>query len=199
VERFQPPPNGEKENHMSASPKYLPHYTYADYASWQGDWELWHGVPVAMTPSPFGRHQWIAGEISYQFQNSLRRECQDCFVLMETDWIVADDTVVRPDVVIVCGEFPERHIMVPPRLIVEILSPSTEEKDRTAKRDLYASQAVEYYLIVDPTAKRIEAFQRDAVTGLFDVLRTVTPDGPMEFPLSEKCVATLDAASLFRV
>ena len=184
---------------MSASPKYLPHYTYADYASWQGDWELWQGVPVAMTPSPFGRHQWIAGEISYQFKNSLRKECQDCFVLMETDWIVADDTVVRPDVVIVCGEFPERHIMAPPRLIVEILSPSTEEKDRTAKRDLYASQEVEYYLIVDPMAKRIEAFQRDAVTGLFDVLQSVTQDGPMEFQLSENCVATLDAASLFRV
>ena len=118
---------------------------------------------------------------------------------METDWIVADDTVVRPDVVIVCGEFPERHIMAPPRLIVEILSPTTEEKDRTAKRDLYAFQAVEYYLIVDPMVKRIEAFQRDAVTGLFDVLRTLSPDGPMEFQLSENCVATLDATSLFRV
>jgi Uma2 family endonuclease len=184
---------------MSASPKYLPYYTYADYATWKGDWELWHGVPVAMTPSPLGRHQWIAGEISYQFKNSLRKECQDCFVLMETDWIVADDTVVRPDVVIVCGEFPERHIMAPPRLIVEILSPTTEEKDRTAKRDLYAFQAVEYYLIVDPMVKRIEAFQRDAVIGLFDVLRTLSPDGPMEFQLSENCVATLDATSLSRV
>ena len=102
---------------MSAFPKYLPHYTLADYALWQGDWELWQGVPIAMTTSPFGRHQWIAGEIGYQFKQSLREDCEDCFVLMETDWIVAEDTVVRPDIVIVCGAFPERHIMEPPRLI----------------------------------------------------------------------------------
>ena len=121
---------------MSASPKYLPHYTFADYASWQGDWELWYGLPVAMTPSPFGRHQWLAGQIMRQFLNSLDANCGDCFVLMETDWIVADDIVVRPDVVIVCGAFPERHTVEPPRLIVEVLSPSTEEKDRTAKREL---------------------------------------------------------------
>ena len=184
---------------MSAFPKYLPHYTFADYASWQGDWELWQGVPVAMTPSPFGRHQWIAGQIMRQFSNSLDVECDDCFVLMETDWIVADDTVVRPDVVIVCGAFPERHILAPPRLIVEVLSPSTEDKDRTAKRALYASQSVEYYLIADPTAKRIEAFQRDAVTGAYTGMNAMTPDQPMEFRLSEDCIAKLDVVNLFRV
>ena len=187
---------------MSASPNYLPHYTFADYASWQGDWELWHGVPVAMTPSPFGRHQWLAGQIMRQFLNSLDAECGDCFVLMETDWIVADDTVVRPDVVIVCGAFPERHIVEPPRLIVEVLSPSTEEKDRTAKRELYASQSVEFYLLVDPVGKRIEAFQRDSANGGFISLRGVPGAGvgenAWEFRLGEGCVATLDTASLFR-
>jgi Uma2 family endonuclease len=184
---------------MSAIPKYLPHYTYADYATWQGDWELWQGVPVAMTPSPFGRHQWVAGEISYQFNKSLRNECDDCFVLMETDWIVADDTVVRPDVAIVCGSFPERHIVEPPRLVVEVLSPSTEEKDRTAKRDLYASQSVEFYLIVDPIGKRIEAFQRDAATGGFAGLSGMPDVETMEFRLGDNCVAKLELESLFRI
>ena len=108
---------------MSAFPKYLPHYTLADYALWQGDWELWQGVPVAMTPSPFGRHQWIAGQIMRQFLNSLDATCEDCFVLMETDWIVAEDTVVRPDIVIVCGAFPERHIVEPPRLSSKFFRP----------------------------------------------------------------------------
>ncbi len=141
---------------MHASPKYLPQYTFADYASWQGDWEL------------------------------------------ETDWIVADDTVVRPDIAIVCGSFPERHIVEPPRLIVEVLSASTEEKDRTAKRDQYASQTVECYLLVDPIGKRIEAFQRDSANGGFHSLRSKSGQDLWEFELGANCVAKLDAASLFR-
>ncbi len=181
---------------MSAFPKYLPHYTLADYALWQGDWELWQGVPVAMTPSPFGRHQWIAGQIMRQFLNSLDATCEDCFVLMETDWIVAEDTVVRPDIVIVCGPFPERHIVEPPRLVVEVLSPSTEDKDRTAKMDLYASQSVVFYLLVDPIGQRVEAFQRDADTGKFV---TMPAADTLAFELESNCIARLELRSLFRV
>lgn len=184
---------------MSASPKYLPHYTFADYSHWQGDWELWQGVPVAMTPSPFGRHQWVAGQIMRQFLNSLEEKRQDCFVLMETDWIIADDTVVRPDVAIVCGSFPERHIVEPPRLIAEVLSPSTEIKDRTAKRELYASQSVEFYLIVDPVEKQIEALQRDPMNGGYENISGIQGEESLEFRLREDYVARLDVASLFRV
>ncbi len=138
---------------MASVPKYSPLYTLADHEEWQGDWELWHGVAVDMSPSPFARHQWVVGENCSQFLNSLEAHCNRCFVLMETDWIVNDDTVVCPDIVIVCGTFPERFITEPPRLIVEVLSPSTEDKDRTAKWDLYASLGVEFYLLADPIAK----------------------------------------------
>jgi len=179
---------------MSAIPNYLPHYTLADYENWLGDWELWNGVPVAMTPSPFCRHQWIAGEISYQLKSSLRSQCSDCFVLIATDWIIADDTVVRPDVAIVCGSIPERHIVEPPRLIVEVLSPSTESKDRNAKVNLYASQGVEFYLIVDPIENKIDALVLDSSSGSFcrraDIL-------PLEFNLHLGCIAHLDAKLLF--
>ena len=41
---------------MSIAPKYQPHYTVDDYQHWEGDWELWNGVAVAMAPSPFGPH-----------------------------------------------------------------------------------------------------------------------------------------------
>ena len=179
---------------MSAIPKYLPHYTLADYENWLGDWELWNGVPVAMTPSPFGRHQWIAGEISYQLKSSLRSQCNDCFVLMETDWIISDDTVVRPDVAIVCGSFPERHIVEPPRLIVEVLSPSTESKDRNAKVNLYASQGVDFYLIVDPIENKIDVLTRDSSSGSYCPKADFNP---LEFNLHPGCIAQLDAYLLF--
>jgi hypothetical protein len=41
---------------MSTAPRYEPCYTVEDYRHWEGRWELWNGVPVPMTPSPFGRH-----------------------------------------------------------------------------------------------------------------------------------------------
>ena len=181
---------------MDSVPKYSPHYTLADYQHWHGDWELWQGVAVAMSPSPFGRHQWIAGQINRQFLNALEADCNDCFVLMETDWIVSEDTVVRPDVSIVCGDFPERYILLPPRLIVEVLSPSTEEKDRTAKRELYASQSVAFYLLVDPVGKNVQALRLEDTTGCYiDMPYADT----LDFELNGDCTARLDLTSLFRV
>jgi hypothetical protein len=42
---------------VSTAPRYLPHYTVADHAAWEGDWELLDGVALAMTPSPFWGRQ----------------------------------------------------------------------------------------------------------------------------------------------
>lgn len=35
----------------------LPHYTYDDYAQWEGRWEIIEGVPYAMSPAPTIKHQ----------------------------------------------------------------------------------------------------------------------------------------------
>ena len=40
----------------------LPNYTYADYAQWEGRWELMDGVPFAMAPSPSFQHQSVSGQ-----------------------------------------------------------------------------------------------------------------------------------------
>jgi Uma2 family endonuclease len=37
-----------------------------------------------------------------------------------------------------------------PEFVSEILSPSTRQKDLVAKRELYASEGVPFYLILDP-------------------------------------------------
>ncbi|PAY15578.1 hypothetical protein CKO51_31115 [Rhodopirellula sp. SM50] len=85
---------------MSAAPKYIPHYTVNDYLGWDGDWELWSGIPIAMSPSPFGRHQAVASRVAYELRKAIiESDCQ-AEVLPEIDWIVSDDTVVRPDVVV---------------------------------------------------------------------------------------------------
>lgn len=146
---------------MSAARKFIPHYSAEDYGHWEGDWELWDGIPVAMSPSPFGWHQALATRLARVLGNEIDR--QDCraTVINEIDWIVSDDTVVRPDVLVVCGGFPERHVETTPALIAEVLSPSTAERDRTFKRDLYDRQRVSVYLLIDPENQTLEAYRRD--------------------------------------
>ena len=141
---------------MSTAPQYIPHYTVDDYQLWEGDWELWNGVAIAMTPSPFGRHgNWVA-KITSALSNAVDETACDASVLVEVDWIVANDTVVRPDVSVVCGPPPERHIETPPALVVEILSAGTHERDLTVKRQLYQQQSVDWYLIIDPEANSLQ-------------------------------------------
>lgn len=56
---------------VSTAPRYLPHYTVADHAAWEGDWELVDGVAVAMTPSPFGRHAERLSRLANSFWNAI--------------------------------------------------------------------------------------------------------------------------------
>ena len=135
---------------------YRPKYSVADYETWSGDWELWQGVAVSMTPSPFGNHQFVLVNIVSELRTALRKSTWR--VLAEIDWRVDELTVVRPDVVVLDGQVPVRHVESTPRLIVEILSESTAAKDRTAKRELYEQQRVPNYLIVDAEQKRVEFF-----------------------------------------
>jgi len=79
------------------------HYTYDDYKLWEGKWELYDGIAVAMSPAPTRKHQSLASEIIYNIREELD-ECPKCEVLGEVDYKVSNDTILRPDVVLTCGE-----------------------------------------------------------------------------------------------
>ena len=89
---------------MSKVEKYQPHYTIDDYQHWEGDWELWNGVAVAMTPSPFGRHAGANVRIAAALDSAVEASGCRATVLAEIDWIISRDTILRPDVTVVCGE-----------------------------------------------------------------------------------------------
>jgi hypothetical protein len=79
---------------MSTAPRYLPRYTAADHAAWEGDWELLDGVAVAMTPSPFGPHAEKLSRLAAILWNAIDAAGCHATVLAKLDWIVAADTVV---------------------------------------------------------------------------------------------------------
>lgn len=139
---------------MSTAPRYLPRYTVADYRQWEGDWELIDGIPIAMTPSPFGPHERVVSRLARQLGNAVAAG-EDCEVYTNFDWIVAPETVVRPDIMLVRGDQPDRHLEIPPTVMVEVLSPSTRQQDLTVKRSLARDQEVPHYLIVDVNARTV--------------------------------------------
>ena len=138
--------------------RYTPKYTIQDYERWEGDWELWNGVAVAMTPSPFGRHQFVSVNLASELRIALREAGIKAYVLSEIDWHIDDSTVVRPDVVVV-ESIPNRYLTEPPLFVAEILSESTAEKDRTVKFELYREKGVSNYWIVDPATNALEVYR----------------------------------------
>ena len=132
-------------------------YTYADYYSWDDGkrWELYEGVPVAMSPSPTRFHQRLNVNLVTQINNYLRGKPCEVFTapfdvrLNPND---EDNTVVQPDIFVVCdkSKLDEKCCKGAPDLIVEILSPSSKKHDLFDKMRLYRQAGVREYWIVDP-------------------------------------------------
>ena len=77
------------------------------------------------------------------------------------DVVLNDNTVVQPDLVVVCDPAKlanGRYVDGAPNLIVEILSPHTAKKDRLTKRLAYQAAGVPEYLIIDPAASTVEQY-----------------------------------------
>ncbi len=87
---------------MSAIERILPYYTYEDFKHWEGRWEIIDGIPYAMAPMPVVKHQAIAGNLNALFWNELK-DCVNCKVYQPIDYLIKDDTVLEPDLLVVCG------------------------------------------------------------------------------------------------
>lgn len=169
-----------------------PHYTYKDYEKWEGDWELIRGIPYAMSPAPNRHHQRFGSRFVTAVSNALNKisaPC-NCEVLYETDWLISEDTVVRPDVMVTCENLATDFITSPPSLILEILSPSTLLKDRNTKFNLYQAFGVRYYLIADLGKKEIAIFQ--LIDNRYQEVKELN-----DFQLTKECTVSLSLMELF--
>lgn len=178
---------------MSQASKFVPRYTVDDYQQWQGDWELWDGIAVAMTPSPFGPHQNVLFALAAELRQAIRSAGCEATALGELDWIVSPNTVVRPDVIVVCGDAPAEHLREPPGLVAEVLSSSTRQTDLTFKRDLYQAEGVPLYLIVDPHPPTLEINRRQS-DGRYVAEQA---KGKFSLQVCGDCVLSLDSDAIF--
>jgi Uma2 family endonuclease len=136
---------------------YIESYSKEDYYQWEGDWELVYGTPYAMAPSPMVSHQYINGKIYRQLDEVLER-CPLCSALFETDVEFGEDTVVRPDAMVLCFK-PTERVTKAPTAIFEIISKSTAKRDEQLKFELYEAEGVKYYSIVYPDVKKAKVYQ----------------------------------------
>jgi len=81
--------------------------TIEDYAQWEGDWELIDGVPIALSPSPFGPHERIVSRLSFRSNRRSTATPPPCMIYTNLDWIISNDTVIRPDLMVVCEDQPD--------------------------------------------------------------------------------------------
>jgi len=143
---------------MPTLARVIEHYTYDDYKEWEGDWELIDGIAVAMSPAPMRIHQSLATEIIYNLREQLD-QCNRCEVLGEIDYKVSDDTILKPDIVLTCGETSESYLTKAPEIIVEIISKSTARRDEKYKFEIYEKEKVKYYIIVYPNDLRAKIYK----------------------------------------
>lgn len=137
---------------------YVPHYTYDDYTLWEGSWELFEGFPIAMSPAPTINHQAIAMEIAFLLKNSIG-DCERCLVLAEEDYKLSDDTVLRPDVVLICDEPHHAYITKAPEIIIEVISKTTVKNDENYKFSKYEAEKVKYYVLAYPDELRAKIYK----------------------------------------
>jgi Uma2 family endonuclease len=120
-----------------------------------------------MAPAPMLEHQEVVGEIYYQLRRQLEGKRCRPFVaptdvrLPHRDEADADvDTVVQPDVLVVCNpeKLDRRGVRGAPDWIAEVLSPASAAHDQIVKRRIYERAGVREYWLVHPADRTVTIY-----------------------------------------
>lgn len=130
--------------------------TEAEFLEWQRHqerrYELVDGVPRAMTGARF-RHDRVLGNAFGALLDALEAIDSPCRPFTADIAVrVPTGDLRRPDVAVYCPPFDEDAMVSDcPRLIVEVLSESTEDTDQYVKVDEYQHMdAVDYIILIAP-------------------------------------------------
>jgi len=136
--------------------------TYTDYLTWPDDgrrYELYEGE-LQMVPSPSVTHQRLCRNLEFLLGEFVNSHQRGEVLHAPLDVLFSEETFVQPDIVFVSRE--RSHIIAPehitgaPDLVIEVLSPGTERRDRTYKLQLYCRYGVRECWLVDPETETIE-------------------------------------------
>ena len=156
---------------MALPQRDTPRLTYADYLTWpngQRD-ELISGTAyVREPPAPSRSHQEVVGELYLQVRLALEgRSCRayvapfDVRLPQSGEADEQIDTVVQPDVLIVCDrrKLDERGMRGAPDWVAEVLSPTTASHDQIVKLSAYERAGVPEVWLIHPTDRILTIYR----------------------------------------
>jgi Uma2 family endonuclease len=150
---------------MSTQPA-VREWTYAEFARLPDDGNRYEVIAgeLYVTPAPNSLHQQIGVRLVLALGGFVARHGLGVVYTAPYDVIFGEGDYVQPDVIYVRRErvndvIRDHGAVGPPHLVVEILSGSTEQRDRGLKRERYAQYGVPEYWIIDPGAKHVEVYR----------------------------------------
>jgi Uma2 family endonuclease len=157
--------------------------TVDEFLAWaegqEGHWELYNGVPCAMSPERTG-HSEVKAAVYLALLRAIRRAGVACHVLLDGPGVCISRHVLHvPDVLVYCGsKLPNDALEVPnPVIVAEVASRSTRKLDTTVKLNGYFGlPSVQQYLLVDPEGPPVIHYSRQ---GDGTPLRSVVHEGAL--------------------
>ena len=140
--------------------------TLEEFLRWTSDgdarYQLLEGRAVAMTP-PSSAHGTIVSNLARRIGERLDR-LEHCRLVTEGGILspTKEDTYYQADLVVTCtAHHPGEQHIAEPLMIVEVLSPSTEDHDRKVKvADYRKCSSVQEILLVDQSKPYCEIHRR---------------------------------------
>ncbi len=149
-----------------------------------------------VTPSPSPLHQRVGRRLQRQLEQFFEEQSLGEVFNAPLDVILSPRDVVEPDLIVVAdpAQVSGRAIEGSPLLLVEILSPTSVERDRIVKATRYAALGVPHYWIVDLDARAIECYRgRD---GRYELVARAEAPSTLSHP--DWAGLTIDLAALWR-
>ena len=163
--------------------------TYDDYLNTPDDeqWELLRGELIP-APKRTTLHQRTLGNLAFSLYPFIEKEGLGEVIISSFDVVLSRTNVLQPDLIFVSREqqsiITDANIQGAPALVVEVISPSTANKDRELKRRIYAEHGVGEYWLVDPDDRTVSVmslqdkdFREVGNYGVGEVLSSPTLEG----------------------
>jgi len=146
-----------------------------------------------VTPAPTPRHQLVLMRLVDQLLSHVRVHQLGQLFNVAADLSFGEDELLQPDIFLTSAmaKAPSSWEAIPlPRLVVEIVSPSSARTDRIAKRLRYQRAGVTDYWVVDAEQQQVEVWHPHAETGEIWQERLV-------WPVPESAPLIIDLNSIF--
>ena len=125
--------------------------------------ELWNGE-LQMSPSPSFFHQELMDRFHDALKAWVRARDLGKTCVAPMDMVLTQTNVAQPDVLFIAKDrmgIIQDRVRGAADLVAEIISPTSRQRDRIEKRDLYEQHGIKEYWMIDSDAQTVEVLTLD--------------------------------------